>query len=215
MNSGIYKILNLITDMYYIGSAINFTTRWRLHKNYLKLGTHKNRYLQAAWNKYGETAFEFSIIEITDDKNKLIEQEQFWINLTRCCDRSIGYNLNPIAGSWFGRTHDLATINKMKNRKFSVEHLKKLTIAANNRSPDHYIKLAKALKGKTASSETKLKMSKTRKGKQLGNKHGRNLLKWPHELGSKCECNECKQKKSERNKIYSKKSRQNMIGSWL
>jgi hypothetical protein len=54
--------------------------------------------LQAAWDKYGEENFEFSVLEITD-KNNLLEAEQAWLNNTGAFDKEIGYNIFKYAGS--------------------------------------------------------------------------------------------------------------------
>lgn len=57
--SGIYAILNLITGVYYIGSAIDLYKRWHMHKSSLNGNYHDNSYLQAAWNKYSLNNFMF------------------------------------------------------------------------------------------------------------------------------------------------------------
>ena len=59
---GIYKIENKIDGKIYIGQSMDITTRWTRHKRELNRGTHKNLYLQRAWNKYTEESFEFTII---------------------------------------------------------------------------------------------------------------------------------------------------------
>lgn len=69
MNSGIYRIKNIVTDMVYIGQAYNFQKRWKNHCIELNLNRHCNPYLQSAWNKYGSYNFEFGWISI----NLLIE----------------------------------------------------------------------------------------------------------------------------------------------
>lgn len=56
-NSGIYAFLNLITGMFYIGSAKNFYKRYHVHKSLLINNKHDNSYLQRAWNKYGQIKF--------------------------------------------------------------------------------------------------------------------------------------------------------------
>ena len=58
---GIYTITNTTTGRVYIGQTTNFRTRWMNHRRELRNGTHRNIYLQNAWVKYGEAAFEFAI----------------------------------------------------------------------------------------------------------------------------------------------------------
>ena len=102
MISAIYLILNKVTNQLYIGSAVNIDYRWRKHKECLRSNRHQNSYLQNAWNKYGEESFGFAILELIEDKTKLIDREQFWIDYTKCCDRKLGYNLSPTVGSPLG-----------------------------------------------------------------------------------------------------------------
>src|SRR6266404_9821390 len=90
--SGIYRILNLIDNKIYIGSAYNLYMRWAQHKSNLKLNKHPSRYLQNAWNKYGENNFKFEILELILNRKSLASREQRWIDETKCYDRAIGYN---------------------------------------------------------------------------------------------------------------------------
>ena len=63
---GIYMIRNTINDKLYIGKSVDVKKRFREHKHELRLGRHHNVYLQNAWNKYGEGAFEFLVLEECD-----------------------------------------------------------------------------------------------------------------------------------------------------
>lgn len=63
MSIGIYKIINQIDGKYYVGSSNNIEgNRWPYHKYHLRKGDHYNNHLQNAWNKYGESCFEFVIV---------------------------------------------------------------------------------------------------------------------------------------------------------
>lgn len=62
--SGVYSIKNLVSGKVYIGSARLFKRRFSQHKTCLRGGYHQNSHLQRAWKKYGEDAFEFSIVVI-------------------------------------------------------------------------------------------------------------------------------------------------------
>ena len=79
MTMGIYKIINVVNNKFYIGSAVNFSRRKSRHFSELRTGKHNNRYLQAAWNKHGETAFIFVIVEKVTDKSMLLEVENRWL----------------------------------------------------------------------------------------------------------------------------------------
>lgn len=62
MSAGIYVIKNNLNGNKYIGYSYNIKARWAKHKNALRKNIHANRYLQNAWNKYGEENFSFYII---------------------------------------------------------------------------------------------------------------------------------------------------------
>ena len=63
MTAGIYIIQCKATGKVYVGSSENIEKRWLQHKYSLKKNTHHSKKLQNAWNKYGETEFEFQIVE--------------------------------------------------------------------------------------------------------------------------------------------------------
>jgi group I intron endonuclease len=67
----IYKILNVATDDFYIGSSVNFKKRKWEHLNMLKKNMHHCEKLQAAWNEYGPDAFEFELLEEVPDEDAL------------------------------------------------------------------------------------------------------------------------------------------------
>lgn len=173
--SGIYKILNLSNNKFYIGSARNFIERKCNHYSELRRNEHKNKYLQAAWNKYSEWNFEFIVLEYVEDKTKLIEREQFWINFTNCCNSKIGYNLNPTAGSNLGLKLSEEAKNKLRSYKRTQETKDKISIAN---------------KGHEVTEETRIKIANSNRGKT----RNANKERWPH--GCKCKCRECKNKRN-------------------
>src|SRR4051812_8478775 len=82
MTCGIYQIRNTVNGKVYIGSSTNVEGRWRTHKCALRKKTKKaSPHLQAAWIKYGESAFVFEIINsVPVDKLKVVEAEYIsWI----------------------------------------------------------------------------------------------------------------------------------------
>lgn len=68
------------------------------HRLALRRGYHQNNYLQAAWNKYGEKNFDYSILEITNEE-KLLDAEQKWIDSTNCANHKVGFNISKVVGS--------------------------------------------------------------------------------------------------------------------
>jgi group I intron endonuclease len=117
--SGIYKILNKVNGKPYIGSAIDFSKRWCEHKRLLRKDLHHNPHLQAAWNKYGEEAFEFSVIERIENPTKeLLEiREQYWMDYYNSVNPEIGYNIAPKAGTSLGLKRSKESREKMSVKK--------------------------------------------------------------------------------------------------
>jgi group I intron endonuclease len=77
---GVYEIRNKINNKVYIGSATNITTRWNQHIENLLYNIHVNYKLQEDYNKYGISAFSFSILEIVKEQKHLFEKEQEYID---------------------------------------------------------------------------------------------------------------------------------------
>lgn len=82
-SSGIYKIENLVNGKCYIGSAVAFVRRFSSHKSMLNSGKHDNSHLQRAFNKYGQDAFVFSVVEVVKDSSVLCQREQYHLDLLR------------------------------------------------------------------------------------------------------------------------------------
>ena len=93
MNSGIYKITNLINGKIYIGSSINLKRRMNEHLRELRLNIHSNKRLQNSYNKYGEENFKTEVVEYCDI-NKVREREQFYIDNYLPYLTEIGYNIS-------------------------------------------------------------------------------------------------------------------------
>lgn len=98
--SGIYIIFNQESCAYYIGSSLNIRERLREHLRALQRQTHRNRYLQRAYNLHGPDAFLFDILELVEDEAILIPREQHWLDTSTAT-----YNLSPTAGSPRGVKH--------------------------------------------------------------------------------------------------------------
>jgi predicted GIY-YIG superfamily endonuclease len=126
----IYKITNIVDNKFYIGSASFYDKRIGTHINKLRNKTHFNKYLQNAWNKYGENSFEFSIIEQVNNKENLIKREQYYLDLYKSYIKEIGYNINKKAESRLGgKMPESAKIkigNFWRGKKHSLERIKNL-----------------------------------------------------------------------------------------
>lgn len=76
---GVYAIRHIESARAYIGSAKNIYNRWRGHKSDLRYGNHHSPHLQNAWNKYGEAAFVFEVLEVClPDVTALRHREEAW-----------------------------------------------------------------------------------------------------------------------------------------
>lgn len=70
---GLYKITNLTTGKFYIGSSTNIKNRWSDHRRCLRDNNHCNSHLQNSWNKYTESDFVFEVFNVVD-KDTTLEQ---------------------------------------------------------------------------------------------------------------------------------------------
>lgn len=72
---------------------MSFTRRWSQHLRGLRKGSHHSKYLQNAWNLYGEASFAFAEIEQVADPAQLLSvEQQYFDNLNPA------YNMAPVAG---------------------------------------------------------------------------------------------------------------------
>ena len=74
--SGVYKITNIITGDFYIGSSKNIEKRWVEHGSPSVHKQHPNSKLYKSMAQYGRDNFTIEAIEETDN---LKEREQYWI----------------------------------------------------------------------------------------------------------------------------------------
>jgi group I intron endonuclease len=78
IRAGVYMFRNVITGKRYVGSSVkNVHYRRSDHLAQLRHGKHSNRHLQRAWEKYGEKAFVWGVLEYTDDA---LAREQYYID---------------------------------------------------------------------------------------------------------------------------------------
>ena len=111
---GIYKIKNKVNGKVYIGQSIRIEKRWIDHKKTLRSNSHRNIYLQNAWNKYGEENFIHEIIEECDI-SELNDKEIYWIKYYNSTDSSCGYNLDKGGGC-------NKEISDITREKLSISH---------------------------------------------------------------------------------------------
>lgn len=93
-NPGVYIIQNKINNKVYVGASKDTYNRICDHKVNLRNNVHCNIHLQSAFNKYGENAFMFDILEECDE-SLIFSQENYWCNVLNSHDRRYGYNIDP------------------------------------------------------------------------------------------------------------------------
>lgn len=76
----IYQITNMLSGDFYIGSSQSFARREWQHRYALKRGEHKNPHMQASWNKYGEDAFVFEVLEELPDGVDILSAENVYLH---------------------------------------------------------------------------------------------------------------------------------------
>lgn len=127
MASAIYAIVNKTTRDMYVGSAVAVNRRWAAHRRALRDKCHHSQRLQRAFDKYGPDAFDWEIVQFVNDRTKLIDREQFWINFF-----APAYNMRPTANSPLGTTHSAETRAKMsaahKGKVLSETHRASLSM---------------------------------------------------------------------------------------
>ena len=141
MNTGIYEIRNMVNGKRYVGSAVSFGNRWRVHAQSLARGDHHSRALQRAWARYSPRAFQFNKL-LACSKENLIMYEQICIDALKP-----EYNCAPKAGSQLGYKH-----SEESRQRMSASRPKDF-------SP---------MTGKTHSAESRAKISASRLGKGGG-----------------------------------------------
>lgn len=149
MSGGIYSITNKFNSKRYVGSTIDFDTRWYQHINTLEGNIHDNPYLQNAWNKYGADGFEFEVLEYVLDRNDLLVIEQYYLDWL-----TPEYNIVKVAGpSMLGRNHTEQTRSKMREAHLGKQF-----------TQEHRRRISEARKGKKHTTETKAKIGRAHRG---------------------------------------------------
>ena len=158
---GIYSFKNVYNGKRYVGQSLDVFDRKREHLRSLRNGNHYNDHFQRSFIKYGESAFEFSVLEVVDS-SLLDVREVAWISHFKTFDRAFGYNKD--GGGHVGRI-----VSEESKRKMSINRIGKGT---GRRPPEFGIRQSIARKGfrlgVKASDETRLKMSRARLGKKRG-----------------------------------------------
>lgn len=170
MNTGIYAITHQASGKVYIGSAVHFEQRWRVHRHHLRKGTHHSQHLQAAWNKHGEPAFAFKKLLVCS-KDNLLFYEQRLVDGYGAADRKTGFNVRTNVSSSIGISPSKETRDKisrtLQGRKATDSARANMSAAGKGRKmPDWFPAFMKAQKtGTKHAPEARAKISAAQKGK--------------------------------------------------
>lgn len=183
--AGIYAIRNRLSGKAYYGSALNISKRWAVHLRLLRDGKHHAIPLQRAWSKYGEDAFAFDVLELVEERERLLSREQFWIDAGRAAAGV--YNMAKVAGSRLGMKTSAATKAKIsasaKGRVIADSARALMRSAALSRPPELIAKIAAShtgwkhrpetraaiaakIAGGTRSTETRAKIGAASRGRR-------------------------------------------------
>jgi len=152
--SGIYKIKCLKNEKIYVGSSFDIIKRINNHFKKLKNKNHINRHLQASYDLYGKDNFTWEILERCDVEF-LLDREQFWMDQTKCYDRTIGFNNCIKSDRPLGYKHTEDAKRKMSKLKLG----RKL-------SQEQIDKISKSNTGRKMDEESKRKMSESKSGEK-------------------------------------------------
>ncbi len=170
--TGVYGIRHKTGGKIYVGSCskkAGIKARWVQHVRELNKGEHHSRYLQRAWDKHGEDAFEFVVLEACSPR-RCLEREQWWMDHYQCYEAEYGYNMSRVAGNCTGVKHSEVTRAKIgaaiKGKKQTPEWIKERTKGqkGSKRSPESCARISAAAikRWETEDREAWSKMQKAR-----------------------------------------------------
>lgn len=98
-------IRNKVNGKKYIGQSVDIEKRFYEHKRTLRKNKHNNEHLQRAWNKYGESKFEFKIIHDNISNDEINNWELYYINEIYNTYIGEGYNQHIGGDVMRGKCH--------------------------------------------------------------------------------------------------------------
>ena len=139
--------------------------RWSAHRRLACRNLHGNPHFQAAWNKYGESSFEFRLLEECSE-DILIEREDEWMKNLRSCESGFGYNMANASRSFVSEEARAnmrrAQLGKHLSKE-TREKIRKIHLGS-KRPKETGQKISKALRGRVFSEEWKKNMSLAHSG---------------------------------------------------
>lgn len=167
ISGGIYAIKNINNGKLYVGSSKELSRREYNHFYALTYSKHINNYLQNAWNKHGEHAFVFTMLESVDNPDLLTEREQWWMDHLAPYKHEYGYNIRKDVSD--GRRGTICPeeirdkiSTSMKKHVRTSEHCKNIAISKTG------VCRKGQNTGRLVSAETRARISNSKMGQQSG-----------------------------------------------
>ena len=190
---GIYAIKNIVSGRVYVGSSNDIAYRFRKHRAQLNGGYHSSLRFQASWDKHGQDAFTFTILEVVEQRSDLLVREQHWIdaldatnpdrglNVRGTAEGTLGFRHTPdavarIKAAATGRKHTPEARAKMsairkRGPKRTLSEAHKAAIRAAGKlwagTPENRAKISREKAGRVVTAETKRRQSIALTGKRL------------------------------------------------
>ncbi len=123
---GVYMIRCKVNGKVYVGSSSrSVKTRKHSHFNLLKAKKHTCKQMQNDFDEFGESAFEFNVLEKVDNGNAAV-REAFWINALDATSATNGYNAShsTLRGRPMKHDDDVVVIVSVSISKQRKEELK-------------------------------------------------------------------------------------------
>lgn len=153
---GIYAIRHVDTNRLYIGSSITIKRRWAQHRYRLKTRQHHSRFLQRAWDKYGPSSFEFTVLHQCSEED-LLTCEQFYLdalrpkfNTVETAGTNVGFKMSPEQCEEIGK--------RFRGIPKTAQHRDKISKALKGSRGSY------GHQGRRHSDEARRKMSNAKKG---------------------------------------------------
>lgn len=173
---GIYWIRNKVNGKRYIGSSNKIKARWKGHRRTLNQDEwHENPYLQRAWNKYGETTFEFEIVEVVKgSRDAAYDREQEYLD--EWFPTGLLYNISKTANhpprlvggenGMFGKHHSQETKQLIRAKRLQYCETHELSNKGKPCLESTKKAVSEANKGRKHTAEELRKMSAAHKGNE-------------------------------------------------
>lgn len=165
--SGVYKITNIITGKYYIGSSYHCEERWKQHLKGLRHGSHVNTLMLHSFQKHGEDNFKFEIIHPLPESDSR-DKEQWYLdnfyddiyNISR-----IAYHGGDLISYHPNKDDIIFRMTESVNKRYAT-----MTDEDKEKQWAYLKEKGNPMLGRNHTEESKKKMSESMKGRPAWNK---------------------------------------------